>query len=94
MQGLLSFFQISLISTRIDVIHFVKSICSEDIKVSVISSFGEVNFSDATLLLIDVSIFNGFDKAILSYAESYSPFSICSVTSRSTGLYSSLPSSP
>lgn len=77
MQDLLSFFQILLISTRIDVIQFVKSICSEEIKVNVISSFGEIAFSDSTLLLIDASIFNDFDKTILSYAEAYTPFSIC-----------------
>ncbi len=77
MQGLLSLFQISLISIRLDVIRFVDSICSEGIKVSVFSSFEEVNFSDSTLLLIDASIFSDFNKTVLTYAEAYSRFSIC-----------------
>lgn len=77
MQGVLSFFQIVLISKRLDVIHFIESVCSEDIRFSVVSSFDDITFSDSTLILIDASIINNFDKTIVSYAEAYSPFAIC-----------------
>lgn len=77
LQDVLSFFQIVLISKRCDVINFVESICSEELRLSVISSFDEFTFSDSTLLLIDASQFCTFDKTLLGYAESYSPFSIC-----------------
>ena len=77
MPGFKDLLKLSLFSKRVDVINFITTSCSEDIKLSVVSSYSGVSFSDSTLFLFDASLLCESDLDISNYAQKIADFSIC-----------------
>ena len=70
------FVRLSLVTKRQDVINFVEAMCSDEMELTIVSAFSELNTSKTTLLLIDASLFNDFNPESLEYGKKYSSFSI------------------
>ena len=70
------FVRLSLVTKRQDVINFAEAMCSDEMELTIVSAFSELNISGAALLLIDASLFNDFNPVMLEYGKQYSSFSI------------------
>lgn len=77
MPGAQDILKLSLVSKRRDIINFTEAVCSDDIKLTIVSDFSSLSFSDFSLILVDASLFNDFDLSILECGEKIAAFSIC-----------------